>query len=101
MAREHAALGPEVQSNAPMAVAHAVPVHAEQPYAAAAAAAAVPVAIVAGVLVESPPPQQQQQQQQAEGSDVASQLTQLHALKVSGALSEAEFNAAKANVLSM
>jgi hypothetical protein len=100
MAREHAALGPEVQSNAPMAVAHAVPVHAEQPYAAAAAAA-VPVAIVAGVLVESPPPQQQQQQQQAEGSDVASQLTQLHALKVSGALSEAEFNAAKANVLSM
>ena len=115
MAREHAALGPEVQSNAPMAVAHAVPVHAEQPYAAvahavpvhaeqpyaAAGAAAVPVAIVAGVLVESPPPQQQQQQQQAEGSDVASQLTQLHALKVSGALSEAEFNAAKANVLSM
>ena len=146
MAREHAALGPEVQSNAPMAVAHAVPVHAEQPYAAAAAAAAVPVAavapsahedvkvkvyamggsattraapnvapvpsapplpaamavatavsaaaptVVAGVLVESP---------QAEGSDVASQLTQLHALKVSGALSEAEFNAAKANVLSM
>tara|TARA_B110000211_G_scaffold100040_1_gene116440 strand:- start:27 stop:536 length:510 start_codon:yes stop_codon:yes gene_type:complete len=152
MAREHAALGPEVQSNAPMAVAHAVPVHAEQPYAAAGAAA-VPVAavapsahedvkakvyamggsattraapnvalvpsapplpaamavatavsaaapiVVAGVLVESP--QQQQQQQQAEGSDVASQLTQLHALKVSGALSEAEFNAAKANVLSM
>ena len=143
MAREHAALGPEVQSNAPMAVAHAVPVHAEQPYAAAAAvpvaavapsahedvkvkvyamggsattraapnvapvpsapplpaamavatafSAAAPI-VVAGVLVESP---------QAEGSDVASQLTQLHALKVSGALSEAEFNAAKANVLSM
>ena len=155
MAREHAALGPEVQPNAPMAVAHAVPVHAEQPYAAAAAAA-VPVAavapsahedvkakvyamggsattraapnvapvpsapplpaamavatavsaaapiVVAGVLVESPQQQQQQQQQQqVEGSDVASQLTQLHALKVSGALSEAEFNAAKANVLSM